>query len=85
MKWQPIDDKAKSSGEILGWREDSGVMLVRWMCLVDFVPERELEDSDLSEADIWQDAWWAAGFDGACRLEGNELPTLWMPLPDAQK
>lgn len=78
-EWQPIETAPKDGTEILAWRADCGVLLVRYMCMEDFLTERELEGHD--EETTFQDDWWCADFVTGCRLEGSVVPTHWMPLP----
>lgn len=75
--WQPIET-APRYGEILGWRNDSGVMLIYWSAPMHFLPE--MLDVDYGEA--WeQEGWFCNGSHGACRLDEDTTPTLWQPLP----
>jgi hypothetical protein len=79
MDWQPISTAPKDGTEILGWRYENGTLLVRWIAPVDFLTERELEENHL-DSDEDSD-WFFADFVRGGRLEGDECPTHWMPLP----
>lgn len=79
MNWQPIASAPKDGTEILAWRADCGIVLVRWTCMDDFCTESEIEK--VSEEDAMQRDWFFADFVSGGRLEGEEVPTHWMPLP----
>lgn len=77
--WQDIASAPKDGSEILGFRDDCGVLLMRWTCLEEFLTERELEGMD--ETTTFAEGWFYADFVAGGRLEGTELPTHWRPLP----
>ena len=85
-QWRPRDTCPKHV-EVLFWREDAGVMLGEFTSLREFLTEREIENSELSEEALDRDDFWAFCPDGLERLEGedgesfDERPTHWMPLP----
>ena len=82
MEWQPIETAPKDHSELLGWREDCGVMMIRWTAPIDFMTERELEAASTDDNDwMEQEDWFYADFVRGGRLEGDEVPTHWMPLP----
>jgi len=85
LLWRKIDSAPKDGTEILGWRKDCGVILVRYSSMVDFMSdgelEREISEHDLDEETIESYDWFYADFLTGGRLEGSETPTLWMPLP----
>jgi len=83
MEWQKIETAPKDGTEILGWRDDCGVLLIRWTALMYFCTERECEELD--EETIEAEDWFCADFVAGSRLEGKESPTHWMPLPEAPK
>lgn len=75
--WRPIETAPKDGTEILGWRDDSGPLMIRWTCLDGFLSERELQN--YSEDEALEMGWFYADFLQGGRLD--EAPTRWMPLP----
>ena len=78
--WQSIETAPLDGTEILGWRHDAGVMLMRWLAPVDFLIERELALLDAD--DTHAEGWFYADFIEGGRLEGTEAPSHWQHLPD---
>ena len=81
-EWQPIETAPKDGSEIIAWRSDYDCLLVRWGCVGEFMTEREIEQWDLDEDSLYQEDWFCADFITGSRLEGSEIPTHWMPLPE---
>lgn len=78
MNWQPIETAPKDGTEILGRRKGCGVLLVRWDAPENFLTEDECKElGETAEAYDWM----CADFVQGGRLEGDEIPTRWMPLP----
>lgn len=77
--WRDIESAPKDGTEILGWRHDCGVFTVRFCSAEDFLTSSEMEG--------WSDRrrerfdWFCADFAHGDRLEGDLIPTHWMPLP----
>lgn len=80
--WLPMEIAPKDGREILAWRRDLGVLLVQWTSMVEFMSDREIEESGLDEVTTETEDWFFADFVAGGRLEGSEAPTHWMPLPD---
>lgn len=82
MKWQPIETAPKCD-EVLAYRHDAGVFFAIYGSIeeVGIHLDDDVRD-DISEGDLWNDVWWYYGSDGVVRLEGDEIPTHWMPLPE---
>lgn len=81
--WLPIETAPQNGTEMLGWREDCGVILIRWDCLAEMLTEDEYKAAEQTEESGWQYNWMCADFVSGCTLDGDEVPTHWMPLPDA--
>ena len=80
MDWQPIETAPKGGGEMLGYRSDCGVLLIRWTSLREFMTDADLTEYD--ESTIDQEDWFCADFVFGCRLENENAPTHWIPLPE---
>ncbi|MEQ8395033.1 hypothetical protein [Thalassobaculum sp.] len=84
--WRPIDDEAKRAAEILAYSEHggTGVMLVRWIAMVDFLTDSEIEEliRQGASADMLETPdWFHADFIHGDRLSPDCYPTHWMPCP----
>ena len=77
--WMPIETAPKDGTEIIGYRHDCGNLLIRWDAPENFLSEKECEELGESACDY---SWICADFVEGCRLEGDETPTHWMPLPN---
>jgi len=84
-EWQDISTAPRDGTEILGWRRDCGILLIRWTCCYDFMADNELENSGLDDETLSAEDWFYADFIEGGRLEGSELPTHWQPLPEPPK
>lgn len=80
MTWQPIETAPKDGTEILAYREDAGIFLVKWMAPVEFMTEREVEEAGLYD---WmeEEDWWGADFINGFRASNDGGFTHWQPLP----
>ena len=82
-QWRTMESAPRDGVEILGWREDCGMLMVRYGSADDYLTEGEL--LCWSEEDALKKDWWGADFGcGNCRLEGDLAPTQWC-LPAAPK
>jgi hypothetical protein len=86
-EWQPIETAPKDGTEILGWREDCDVILIRFTSMDDFMNEGEIKAEEriigrvYSDDDLSCEGWFYADFVRGGRLADDEAPTHWMPLP----
>lgn len=80
-QWQPIETAPKNGTDVLLWREDCGQFIGCYATPDFFVLTQEQLDA-LSEEELSSHDWFTQWPD-ARRLDGPELPTHWMPLPDA--
>lgn len=77
---QTIETAPKDGSEILVWREDCGWLIASYTSL-DAFPMTQSELDELDEETLFQKDWFTQF--GQHRLEGSEVPTHWMTLPDA--
>lgn len=79
QEWQEIATAPCTPGvDIMVWREDCGVFIARWSCLASELIQEEIEKLAVTEEEAFTESW----FTDSGRLEGTELPTHWMPIPD---
>ena len=71
--------------EILLYREDAGSMFGQYTYCGEWITEQEAIENDFSEELLFEEDFWAYCIDGIARLEGDEIPTHWMPLPKQPK
>jgi hypothetical protein len=81
--WSTIDTAPKDGTEILGWHEFMGVVIIRWTSPSAFLGESDLEQ--MGEESAFAQDWFCADFIHGDRLEGKEVPTHWMALPEPPK
>jgi hypothetical protein len=80
MNWKHINTAPRDGTEILGWREDCGALLIRWIAPSGFLSESEMWSLD--ESSRYAEGWFCAEFAQATRMEGDFVPTHWQPLPE---
>jgi hypothetical protein len=89
MSWQPIETAPKDGSRVLAWRADAGVMFAEWRSVADRMTTRDIEREIEESERIGESADWLDQEDWFCeeggRMEGNEAPTHWMPLPEPPK
>lgn len=79
--WQPIATAPKYK-EVLVYREDAGAMLGIYTSPDQFVGEYEWDKVAAEIGDSFEkEDWFLFCWNGVERVEGNEIPTLWQPLP----
>lgn len=84
-EWQPIETAPKYK-EVLVYREDAGVMLAIYTSVDLYTSEYEWDETAEELGDSFEKAdWFLFCWRGVERVEGNEKPTHWMPLPSPPK
>ena len=80
MEWKPIDT-VPLHASVLFYRADAGVFYGQKTHCADWISEEEQEKEEYDEYTLFKDDCWAFEYNGAHRLEGDVIPTHWMPLP----
>jgi len=83
-QWQPMDTCPKHV-DVLFYREDCGVINGQFTCADSFMTDRERESGEYSEEEQFNEDAWCYGPQGVERLDGDLVPTHWMPYPDEPK
>ncbi|WP_430491652.1 hypothetical protein [Pseudomonas fulva] len=78
--WQPMESCPKHV-DVLFYREDCGVISGQLTCADTFMTEKDRESGDYSEEEQYSEDAWCYGPDGVERLDGDLVPTHWMPYP----
>ncbi|HYQ55344.1 MAG TPA: hypothetical protein VES70_33460 [Pseudomonas sp.] len=78
--WQPMESCPKHV-EVLFYREDCGVISGQLTCADTFMTDKDRETGDYSEEEQYSEDAWCYGPDGVERLDGDLVPTHWMPYP----
>ncbi|MGS1033162.1 Lar family restriction alleviation protein [Burkholderia glumae] len=79
VQWQPIETAPKET-ELLGWRADCGVLLIMYTSFDRWASQAECDELD--EETLFQKDWFGTALPGIMdRLEREQVPTHWMPLP----
>lgn len=79
-QWQPMGTCPKHV-DVLFYREDCGVINGQFTCADSFMTDKERESGDYSEAEQFNEDAWCYGPQGVERLDGDLVPTHWMPYP----
>lgn len=75
----------KPHTEVLAFRDDAGIFMATYTYLEFFLTVREIENSEYDDETLFRTDWWSFDQNGICRLQGDEIPTHWMPLPGPPK
>ena len=78
--WQPMASCPKHV-DVLFYREDCGVINGQLTCADSFMSDKERESGDYSEDEQFSEDAWCYGPQGVERLDGDLVPTHWMPYP----
>ena len=78
--WQPMETCPRHV-EVLFYREDCGVISGQITCADTFMTDKERESGEYSEQEQFCEDAWCYGPDGVERLDGDLVPTHWMPYP----
>jgi hypothetical protein len=78
--WQPMETCPKHV-DVLFYREDCGVINGQFTCADSFMTEKERDSGDYSEDEQFNEDAWCYGPQGVERLDGDLVPTHWMPYP----
>lgn len=79
-EWQPIES-CPWHKDVMFYRDDAGFFGGQYTYLESLMEDREVEESTLSEEDLFQMDYWAFCQDGVHRCDGDLKPTHWM-IPD---
>lgn len=78
--WQPIDTCPEHE-EVLFFRADAGVFTGKIADADTFMDDKQRDEWEGSEEDLYCLDAFGYGPWGVCRCDGSERPTHWMPLP----
>lgn len=78
--WQPMETCPKHV-DVLFFREDCGVINGQFTCADSFMTDKERDSGDYSEEEQFSEDAWCYGPQGVERLDGDLVPTHWMPYP----
>ncbi len=77
-EWQDISTAPKYV-EIDLWHPENGMMVGEYTSLDSLLTEREIDDSNISEENQFEDDWWVQSRDGLIRASNYGIPTKWKP------
>jgi len=80
LTWKTMESAPRGGTEILAWRKDCGTLLVRYTAPIEFMTDEELEGLDQESPETYD--WFYADFISGGRLDRDETPTPWTPLPE---
>lgn len=78
--WQPID-RCPEHEDVLFFRADAGVFTGMITDADHFMSEKERDEWEGTEEEMFELDAFGYGDFGVCRCDGSERPTHWMPLP----
>jgi hypothetical protein len=79
--WQLIDTAPKDGTRVLGYDAANGRVDIVWYGTCELLPLTQREIDEIGEEAYFLPDWWQNCTDGAWRLERENTPTHWMPLP----
>lgn len=78
--WQSMETCPKHV-DVIFYREDCGVISGQFTCADSFMTDKERECGEYSEEEQFNEDAWCYGPQGVERLDGDLVPTHWMPYP----
>lgn len=79
--WQPMETCPRHV-DVLFYRKDAGVFSGRLTDADSFMTDKERDELELSEEEQYGLDAWSYEPEGVYRLDGDLVPTHWMPMPD---
>lgn len=82
MEWRDISSAPRDGTSILVFRDDwDEPIIARHVCCYDFMTDAEIEESGMDDKALAQCDWFGSDYLVGMRLEADQTPTHWLPLP----